>query len=232
MGLKNAPSIHQCQVTTTLRIHIGKICHIYLDDIVIWSQTIEEHIRNVCMILQALKDTHLFFNPKKTKLFCTEIDFLGHHISTWGIEVSTAKTDRIMDWPIPNSATEVRGFLGLIRYISSFLPNLADHTSVLTELTYNDCNKKIPPWLPRHQEAFDAIKRLVTSRECLTTIDITKLPKYKIFVTTDANDLRFGAVLSFGESLETARPVAFNSMMFKGAELNYPVHKKELLAII
>jgi len=51
-------------------------------------------------------------------------------------------------------------------------------------------------------------------------------------VTTDANDLRFGAVLSFGESLETARPVAFNSMMFKGAELNYPVHKKELLAII
>ena len=232
MGLKNAPSIHQRRVTSALRKHIGKICHIYLDDIVIWSQTMEEHIRNVRTILQALKDARLYCNPKKTKLFCTEIDFLGHHISARGIEASTSKTDRIMDWPVPKSATEVRGFLGLVRYISTFLPNLADHTLVLMELTYNECNKKFPPWLPRHQEAFDAIKRLVTSRECLTTIDIAKFPLFKIFVTTDASNLRSGAVLSFGETWESARPVAFDSMTFKGAELNYPVHEKELLAII
>ena len=103
---------------------------------------------------------------------------------------------------------------------------------MLTELTYNDCDKTFPPWLPRHQEAFDAIKQLVVSRECLTTIDYSKMPDCKIFVTTDASDYRSGAVLAFGPSWETARPVAFDSMTFKGAELNYPVHEKELLAII
>jgi hypothetical protein len=103
---------------------------------------------------------------------------------------------------------------------------------VLTELTYNECDKQFPPWETRHQIAFDAIKKIVTSRECLTTIDFTKMPDHKIYLTTDASDLRSGAVLAFGTSWETARPVAFDSMTFKGAELNYPVHEKELLAII
>ena len=63
-------------------------------------------------------------------------------------------------------------------------------------------------------------------------IDFTKMPDYKIFITTDASDRRSGAVLSFGHTWESTRPVTFDSMTFKGAELNYPVHKKELLAVI
>ena len=89
-----------------------------------------------------------------------------------------------------------------------------------------------PIWTDQHQMAFDGIKQLVASRECLTTIDLNKMPDHKIFVTTDASDIRSGAVLSFGETWETARPVAFDSKTFKGAELNYPVHEKEMLAII
>ena len=72
----------------------------------------------------------------------------------------------------------------------------------------------------------------MTSRDCLTTIDFTKMPDYKIFVTMDASDKCSGAVLSFRPSWESARPVAFDSMTFKNAELNYPVHQKELLAVI
>lgn len=87
-------------------------------------------------------------------------------------------------------------------------------------------------WMPKYQEAFDTIKQTVTSCNCLTTIDFAKLPDYKIFVTTDASDKCSGAVLSFGPSWKMAHPVAFDSMTFKNAELNYPVHKKELLAII
>ena len=68
--------------------------------------------------------------------------------------------------------------------------------------------------------------------ECLTTINHVLMPNYKIFVMTDASDFQSGSVLSFGDSWETAHPVAFNSMMFKGAELNYPVHEKEMLVII
>lgn len=137
-----------------------------------------------------------------------------------------------MEWPIPKSATQVRGFLGLVRYVAAFLHKLADFTAILTELTYKECDKHFPAWLPKHQEAFDAIKKLVTSCDCLTVIDFDKMPEYKIFVTTDASDLCSGAVLSFGKPWESARPVAFDSMTFKGAELNYPVHEKEMLVII
>ncbi|EDR02339.1 reverse transcriptase-RNase H-integrase [Laccaria bicolor S238N-H82] len=233
MGLKNAPAIHQRRVTAALRHLLGKFCHIYLDDIVIWSNTVEEHEKNVRAVLQALCDARLYINPDKTKLFCTEINFLGHHISARGIEADSGKVNRIMSWPTPTSATEVRSFLGLVRYISAFLPALAEHTGVLTELTTKASDKNFPLCTaPKFQVVFDAIKAIVTGRECLTTIDFNKMPENKIFVTTDASDKRSGSVLSFGPTWETARPVAFDSMSFKGTELNYPVHEKELLAVI
>ena len=83
-----------------------------------------------------------------------------------------------------------------------------------------------------HQAAFESIKGLMTSAECLTTIDHESPRDNKIFVTCDASDWRIGATLSFGQTWETAWLVAFNSMQLKPAEKNYPVHKKELLAII
>ena len=215
-----------------MRTLIRKICHIYLDDIIIWSNSLEEHESNVCAVLQALRNARLYINPEKTHLFCTEVDFLGHHISTQGIEANMQKIERILTWPEPKTATEAHSFLGLVRYVAAFLPSLADHTGVLTELTMKDSEKNFPQWTPRYQVAFDAIKMIVTSRECLTTIDFAKMPDYKIFVTTDASDKCSGGVLSFGATWETARPVAFDSMTFKGAELNYPVHEKELLAVI
>ena len=232
MGLKNAPAIHQRRVTAALRDLIGKICHIYLDDIVIWSQSLEEHTKNVRLVLKALKDARLYVNPDKTNLFCLEIDFLGHHISARGIEADNKKADRILDWPTPKSATETRAFLGLVRYLADFLPALAEHTGILTELTTTVSEKNFPKWTERYQTAFDSIKKIVVSRECLMTIDLTKMPENKIFVTTDASDKRSAAVLSFGKTWSSARPVAFDSMTFKGAELNYPVHEKELLAVI
>jgi hypothetical protein len=103
MGLKNAPAIHQRRVTKALGNLLGSICHIYLDDIVIWSNSLQEHEINVRRVLKALEDHHLYCNPKKSNLFCTEINFLGHHISARGIEADNSKTERIMSWPIPKS---------------------------------------------------------------------------------------------------------------------------------
>lgn len=232
MGIKNAPAIHQRRVTGALRPWIGRICHVYMDDIAIWSRTIEEHTENVAIILQALLDHKLFLNPKKSKLFCSEIRFLGHQISAKGVEADEGKADRIRNWPMLSCAKHVRSFLGLVRYLAAFLPNLAQHTNVLDELMTKDCDKTFPAWSDRHQKAFDDVKRLVLSKACLTTIDPSLMPKFKIFVTTDASDTGSGAVLSFGPAYETARPVAYDSQAFKGVELNYPVHEKELLAII
>jgi RNase H-like domain found in reverse transcriptase/Reverse transcriptase (RNA-dependent DNA polymerase) len=233
MGFRNSPAIHQCCVTNALRPLIEKICHVYLDDIVIWSETLEEHIINTCKVMQALQDAKLYVNKKKSNLFCTSIYFLGHRISQFGIEADSSKASKIMEWPIPSSATEVRQFLGLVRYLGAFLPCLAnDHTAILNKLTGKDAEHSFPSWSQVHQNAFDAIKHIVCSRECLTVIDHSKLEINNFFVTCDASDKVTGAVLSFGKTWETARPVAFDSMPLKDAELNYAMHEKELLAIL
>lgn len=106
MGLKNALAIHQRRIMAALRDHIGKICHVYMDDIVIWSETLKEHEQNVTLILKCLRDAQLYVNPDKTHLFCLEIDFLGHHISSCGIKADNKKANRIVDWPVPKSMTE------------------------------------------------------------------------------------------------------------------------------
>jgi RNase H-like domain found in reverse transcriptase len=126
----------------------------------------------------------------------------------------------------------VRAFLGLVRYIADFLPLLADHTSMLTPLTHKTADSEFPVWNTAHQTAFDAIKSLIVSRDCLTSIDHDQMGKNHIFVTCDASDCRTGAVLSYGLTWETAWPVAFNLIALKSAQLNYPVYEKELLAII
>lgn len=174
----------------------------------------------------------MYCNPNKCNFFQTEINFLGHHISSRGIEPNSSKIERVLNWPVPKSATEVRSFLGLVQYISVFLPKLAEHTRILTPLTTKDAKKSFPNWTEIHQEAFKAIKALVVSSECLTTIDHENPGENKIFVTCDASDWCIGATLSFGPTWESARPVTFDSMQLKPAEKNYPVHEKELLAII
>ena len=126
----------------------------------------------------------------------------------------------------------MRSFLGLVRYIATFLPALAEYTAILSPLTSKECQADFPYWTDCHQRAFDAIKALVVSRECLTVIDHDEPGNNKIFVTTDASDLRTGAVLSWGETWESARPVAYDSMQLNSAQKNYPVHEKELLAVV
>lgn len=232
MGVRNAPAAHQRRMSVALRHLIGKICHVYLDDIIIWSQTVEEHERNVRMVLEALRGAHLFCSPKKTSLFNMEIDFLGHHISARGVEPDKSKIARILDWPVPRRANDVRSFLGLVRYLANHLPALAEHTRILTRLTTKAADHAFPLWNKEHADAFQAIKDLVTSPQCLTTIDHDNPGKNKVFLTCDASDFRTGAVLSWGETWESARPVAFDSAQLREAELNYPVHEKELLAII
>lgn len=106
-GCRNAPATHQRQMFKALRPLIGSICHIYLDDIIIWSDSLDEHVRNVRTVLQALCKNALFCSPKKTQLFCVELDFLGHHISQRGIKANNSKVQKILDWPVPKSATDV-----------------------------------------------------------------------------------------------------------------------------
>ena len=107
MGLKNSPPIHQQRMVAALRHLIGKICHIYLDDIVIWSNSVAEHAKHIDMVMVALTTAKLHLNPKKCSFFHLEIDFLGHHISARGIEPNSSKVEKILSWPVPQNATAV-----------------------------------------------------------------------------------------------------------------------------
>jgi Reverse transcriptase (RNA-dependent DNA polymerase) len=100
-------------MTDALREYIGKICHVYIDDIIIWSQTLEEHEHNCALILDALRKANIYCNPVKSNLFATELTFLGHIISGAGILADPWKTDHVTNWPQPTTATNVQGFLGL-----------------------------------------------------------------------------------------------------------------------
>jgi hypothetical protein len=128
---------------------IGKICHMYLDDIVIWSNSVTEHAKHIDMVMAALAATKLHLNPKKCAFFHVEINFLGHHISAWGIKPNSSKVERILSWPVPQNATDICSYLGLVRYVAAFLPKLADHTSVITPLTTKNAHKHFPPSTPR-----------------------------------------------------------------------------------
>ena len=97
--------------------------------------------------MKALRCAKLLCSPKKTLLFLMEVNFLGHHISAQGIEADAGKVEKILNWKLPWSAKEVCTFLGLVRYISVFLPKLAELTSVLMPLTTKACDALFPTWM-------------------------------------------------------------------------------------
>ncbi|KAJ2913860.1 hypothetical protein MD484_g6573, partial [Candolleomyces efflorescens] len=232
MGFRNAPSIHQRRMTTALRDYIRRICHIFIDDCIGWANSLAEHEANVRKILDACRANGLFLNWKKSVIVSTSVSFLGHVIDREGLHADGSKVDKVVNWPVPRSVKDVRAFLGLVRYLSAFLPALAQHTAILDPLTSNALKNNFPTWTPAYQVAFDAIKRLVVSSDCLTFIDHDSPGDNKIFVTTDASNVATGAVLAFGPTWETARPVAFDSKVLSSAERHYPVHEKEMLAVV
>jgi hypothetical protein len=142
MGLKNTPPIHQRRVSMALRQYIGVFCHVYMD--VVWSDSVEEHTKHITLIIEALSKDALHLNEKKCLFYQDSIEFLGHKVSVRSIEACSSKCNRIINWPRPQTVGEVHSFLGLVQYISNFLPNLAEHTSVLNPLTAKEYNKSLP----------------------------------------------------------------------------------------
>jgi hypothetical protein len=188
MGLYNSPPIHQQWMTVALRELLGKICHIYLDDIVIWSDMVEQHTEHIQLVLNALRKAKLYCNPKKYHFYLLKMDFLRHHIFAHGIKVNNSKVDKILNWPVPCNTTDVHSFLRLVRYISCYLPKLVEFTCVMTLLTTKEAQHKFPTWTDAHQSAFESIKGLVVSHKCLTMINHENLDENKVFITCDTSN--------------------------------------------
>ncbi|SGY55487.1 BQ5605_C139g13418 [Microbotryum silenes-dioicae] len=209
MGLCNTPATHQRRVNEALGELIGKVCFVYLDDITIFVDTLEENKQRVRLVLDALRKADLYVSPKKTELFAAECFFLSHQITREGISVDPEKVQRIQHWPRPTTVRQLRGFLGLVQYLRKFIDKLADLTAVLVPLTRKGAYVD-QGWTKEHETAFQAIKAMVG-----------KLPNRGI-----------GAALSQGKEWQTAMPVGSWSRQYIPAEHNYAAHEMELLAIV
>ncbi|GAA5921705.1 hypothetical protein JCM1841_007097 [Sporobolomyces salmonicolor] len=229
-GLCNAPATHQARVNEALRHLVGVCCQAFVDDVIIYSATLEEHEANCRAVLSALRAAGLYCSKKKTDLFTTRTEFLGHIISRDGIEADPSKVAKIKNWEKPKTVTQVRGFLGIVQYLRKFIPQLAEHTAVLTPLTRKGLTRIDDLWTDKEQAAFEAIKRIVTSLPVLRPVDQDS--KETIWLMTDASKVGIGAVLLQGEDWKTALPCGFWSRQYIQAERNYPTHEQELLAVV
>ncbi|SCV73498.1 BQ2448_7424 [Microbotryum intermedium] len=230
MGLSNAPATHQRRVNEALSNLIGKSCFVYLNNITIFSNTIKEHQTHVREVLEALRWADLYCLPKKTELFMTSCDFLGHVISRNRITADQSKVDHIVEWPHPWTVTKLRGFLGLVQYLRKFINGLAQHTKPLLDLTSKNANVRLM-WGVEQERRFNAIKAIVTLLPCLKPIDHTELAD-PLWVMTDASNVGIGAVLLQGQDWRKAHPVAYWSRQYISVEANYPTHEQELLAVV
>jgi len=124
MGLSNAPSVFQRIMNQIFHKQLNKSVLIYLDDILIFSKTLEEHLQHIESVLQTIRDNHLSVKTSKCHFFRQELKFLGHIISKEGIKPDPEKVQAVLDWTEPKNQTEVRGFLGLTNYFKRFIKTM------------------------------------------------------------------------------------------------------------
>jgi len=159
-GLCNAPSTFQRLMDVALSgLHL-EVCLVYLDDIIIFSKTVDEHLERLVRVLGRLRSAKLKLKPEKCSLFQTSISFLGHVISAEGVATDPAKIKAVLEWPVPTSVKEVRSFLGLAGYYRRFVRDYASIAAPLHELTKKD---RSFVWSDETQLAFETLRSSLTS---------------------------------------------------------------------
>lgn len=223
-GLCNAPATFQGMMNSIFHELVDQCLVVYLDDILVFSETAELHLSDLRKVLQLLDANQLFAKKSKCKFFVQEIEFLGHIISPEGIAVDQGKTDSIKNWPTPKNIPELQSFLGLAGYYRRFIKNFAGTSAILTDLLKK--NTKFT-WTAAHESAFSHLKHL------LTIAPVLKAPNFSrtFIVSTDASLVAVGGVLS-QEFPDGLHPICFESKKLNDAETNYPVHELECLAIV
>jgi hypothetical protein len=226
-GLTNAPATFQRFVQDILQAFLGEFACVYIDDILVYSHTPDEHVEHVRQVLEVLQKHNLLAQPTKCDWFVTDVEYLGHKISGQGIAVDDEKVKVLREWPVPTCKADVRSFLGLANYYRRFIPHFAHITACLNELVH-DKIPEIVPWDHRHQHAFDTLKHALTNAPVLRTYD----RDLTCTVVADASSSHgaIGAALMQDDG-HGPRPIAYFSRKMTSAERNYPTRDQELLAI-
>lgn len=223
-GLKNAPSTFQRVMDNILRDLIGKICLVYLDDIIIYATSLEEHIQNLRIVFRRLKESNFKIQTDKSEFLHKEIEFLGHIVSTEGIKPNPSKIQTIKDFPIPKTQKEIKSFLGLVGYYRKFIKDFARIVKPMTVCLKKGRKVTLDS---EYTGAFETCKNLLINDPILQYPDFTK----PFILTTDASNYAIGAILSQGP-LNSDRPICYASRTLSVSETNYSTIEKELLAIV
>jgi transposase InsO family protein len=219
-GLTNAPATFQRLMNEVFHDFIREgFVVVYLDDVLIYSKTEEEHLRHLGRAFGRLREHALFAKLSKCNFCQTELKYLGHIIGEKGLQVDPDKVKVIEEWPDPKNAIDVRKFLGLANYFRKFIQNYSMVAAPLTQLTGKGAWK----WGEEQQEAFRSLKSALLSSPILTMPDVQK----PFTVVCDASDYGVGAVL-----LQEGKAVAFYSKKLNDAERNYCATERELLAVV
>lgn len=224
MGLTNAPATFQSMIDHTLRPFLDQFVFVYIDDILIYSKTLKEHRKHVRQVLQKLADANLSVHPEKSEFHVQKTIFLGFEITPGEIRMEPAKVEAVRDWPVPTDQKEVRAFIGYINFYRSFIKGFGKIAKPLHELT-GEGNSFV--WGERQQQAFEELKGRICEEPVLRMPDFSR----PFFLETDASDYAIGAEL-YQRFDDGRHPVGFFSKKISGPALNYPIHDKELLAII
>ncbi|KAK3523516.1 hypothetical protein QTP70_001181 [Hemibagrus guttatus] len=225
-SLTNAPAVFQALINKVFRDLLGRGVIAYIDDILVYSASMEEHVIQVREVLARLQQHHLYVKLEKCKFHRSMVMFLGYVILHQGVEMDTVKVQAVMEWPEPSTVWELQDFLGFANFYRRFIWNYSSVAGPLMSLLRGKPKKL--SWTDQARTAFLQLKDRFTTAPILRHPD----PELPFVVEVDASCSGIGAVLSqrHGEPRKL-HPCAFHSRKLTAAERNYDVGNRELLAI-
>ncbi|KAF8753263.1 hypothetical protein RHS01_06867 [Rhizoctonia solani] len=224
-GLCNAPATFQHFMNDILRDILDVYVIVYLDDILIFSKSREEHVTHVREVLKRLQKHKLYCQLEKCRFFQDQVHYLGIIANGEGVCADPEKISKAVDWATPQTVKGVQEFLGFVNFYRRFIMNF----SKLAYPLYQLLRKENPwKWGAEQQESFDNLKRALIESPVLIQPDVSK----EFFLECDASDYATGAILSQKGGDDKLHPVAFLSKSLSPAECNYDIYDKELLAVI
>lgn len=193
---------------------------IYIDDLLIYADTIEEHDRIMDKVIKRARDRNIKFNAKKLQYRIGKVSYLGHEISRNGLRPDQHRLDDLQEIRAPSTKLELQKILGMINYIRTFIPNLAELSKPLRDLIKKDC---IFSWTKSHEDCLEKIKWFIRESPYLSAFD----DKKQIKIQCDASQFGLGACL-----MQDGKPIAFSSRSLNDAEQRYAQIEKEMLSIV
>ncbi|UYV63435.1 hypothetical protein LAZ67_2004061 [Cordylochernes scorpioides] len=223
-GLCNAPATFERMMDTVLKGLKWNICLCYLDDIVVYGPSFEEHLKRLEVVLECLQQAGLNVNNEKCLFGSRQLKILGHVVNENGIHPDPEKVEAILKFPSPKSIPDVRSFLGLCSYYRRFVENFSCKAKPLNDLLKNDAKFC---WNEEQENAFEILKEALTSEPVLGHF----IEDAETHIHTDASGYGIGAVLIQIQG-GAERPIAYASRTLTKAEKNYSTTEKELLAVV